>query len=104
MHELPRRCHYAAEGLDDRLVPQADPESRRAARKPPDDLRGRAGVGGAASAWRDRDVRAACVGAGEIARGEGASRAAAAPSIASLRRTLTSAPSSPKRCARLYVN
>ena len=40
-------------------------------------------------------------GPGETTRCEGASRSASPASIASLRRTTTSAPSSPNRCARL---
>ena len=40
-------------------------------------------------------------GPGEITRWDGASRAAPSASSASFRRTLTSAPSSPNRCARL---
>jgi hypothetical protein len=36
----------AAERLDDRLMPEADPERRRRGREAPHDLRRRAGVGG----------------------------------------------------------
>ena len=39
-----RAADLAAECLDDRLVPEADAERRRARRQPPDDLRHRAGI------------------------------------------------------------
>ena len=42
-------------------------------------------------------------GPGEMTRWLGARRSAPSASIASLRSTVTSAPSSSKRCARLYV-
>ena len=61
-------------------------------------------VQGAARSPASRRRRRDGPGPGEITRCEGASRSAVSPSIASFRRTLTSAPSSPKRCARLYVN
>ena len=43
-------------------------------------------------------------GPGETTRCVGSSRSASSTVISSLRRTTTSAPSSPNRCARLYVN
>ena len=43
-------------------------------------------------------------GPGDTTRCDGAMRSACSAVMASLRRTITSAPSSPNRCARLYVN
>ena len=43
-------------------------------------------------------------GPGEITTCEGASCSASSTVISSFRRTTTSTPSSPNRCARLYVN
>ena len=43
-------------------------------------------------------------GPGETTRCDGASRAASSASTSSFRSTVTSAPSAPNRCARLYVN
>ena len=92
VQELARVADLAAEDLDDRLVAEADAERRRRRREPADDLLRRARVARPAGTGGDR--RAARV------RG----RAAPSASISSLRRTVTSTPSAPKRCARLYVN
>ena len=77
-----RLADLAAEGLDDRLVAEADAERRHA--------RGRAG--GRSRATRPRP--AGRPGPGETTRCDGPSRSASSASIASLRRTTTSAPSS----------
>jgi hypothetical protein len=81
------RADLAAERLDDRLVAEADAE-RRHAGEPLDDL-------DASPAPLGRP------GPGETTRCDGASRSASSASISSFRRTTTSRPSSPNRCARL---
>ena len=89
VHELARLADLAAEDLHDRLVAEADAERRARAER---DARG-----SRASRLRPR----AGPGPGEMTRWEGASDSASSAVISSLRRTTTSAPSSPNRCARL---
>jgi len=76
VQQLLRLPDLAAERLDDGLVAEADAERRGRRRKGP----------------------------GEMTRCDGASRSASSTPISSFRRTSTSAPSSWKRCTRLYVN
>jgi hypothetical protein len=75
VQELARIADLAAEGLDDRLMISIDAP---------------------ASAGRP--------GPGETTSCDGTSRSASSAVSSSLRRTVTSTPSAPKRCARLYVN
>ena len=91
VHELPRAADLAAEDLHDRLMPEADAEhGTRPAR--------RSTIDGVAPASSGRP------GPGEMTRCDGASASASSASIASFLITVTSAPSSPNRWARLYVN
>ncbi len=84
VHDLAGADHLAAEGLADRLVAEADAEERRA------------GLGGGGD---QREADAGLVGVqgpGESRIAEGLSAIAAWTSISSLRRTIVSAPSSPR--------
>ena len=89
VHELARLPDLAAEDLHDRLVAEADAERRHPA--------GRAAAGSPACA----PASSGRPGPGETTRCDGASVSASSGVISSLRRTTTSAPSSPNRCARL---
>jgi len=85
------RPDLAAEGLDDGLVPRQTPSVGTVGAS-------RVTISTVKPASRGRP------GPGEMTSRLGASRTALSASIASFLITLTSQPSAPNRCARLYVN